>query len=271
MKRTILAGVLALISGMTYLTAQKQPTPKSQKEVDAINAMIKATAPDDRIKTANELMTKFADTEFMGIAMQMTAEAYEMKNDFEKMQVWCEKTIEIDPKNFSCMLMIAGGTAKRARETDLDLNEKLARVDKYAKQALEVLKDAPKPNPGIPDDQWVAAKKDYASQAHEAFALSAVVRKKFDVAISEFKEAVDGAATPDPATMVRFAQCYNQAHKPDDAIVLLDKVMALPNLHPQIRQFAQAERVRAIQMKGAATPATPAAPAAPPAAPDTKK
>jgi tetratricopeptide (TPR) repeat protein len=274
MKRSILAGVLALISGITNLTAQKQPTPKSQKEVEAINAMIKAQTPDERIKTADTLMTKFADTEFMAIAMQMTAEAYEQKNDFEKMQVWCEKTIEVDPKNYSCMLMIAGGTAKRARENDLDLSEKLSRVDKFAKQALEVLKDAPKPNPGIPDDQWTAAKKDYASQAHEAFALAAMLRKKYDVAIAEFKEAVDGAGTPDPATMVRLGQCYDQAGKPDDAVAILDKVMAMPNIHPQIRQFAQAERVRAIQAKGksaAPPPTPPAAPAAAPPAGDTKK
>jgi tetratricopeptide (TPR) repeat protein len=256
MKRLILAGVLAFLSGVPGLMAQ--PKPKSQKEVEAINAMIQAQTPDDRIAKADFLMTKFADTEFKAIAMQMTAEAYEQKNDFEKMQVWCEKTLEVDPKNFSCMLMIAGGTAKRARENDLDLNEKLARSDKFAKQALDTLKDAQKPNPAIPDEQWNAAKKDYASQAHEAFALANVLRKKYDLAIAEYKEAVEGAATPDPTTMVRMGQCYNQAGKPDDAIAILDKVMALPNLHPQIRQFAQAERVRAIQAKGVAKPATPA-------------
>jgi tetratricopeptide (TPR) repeat protein len=263
MKRSILAGALALACGVAGLMAQK---PKSQKEVEAINAMITAQTPDDRIAKADFLLTKFADTEFKAIAMQMTAEAYEQKNDFEKMQVWCEKAIDVDPKNFSCMLMIAGGTAKRSRETDLDLNEKLARVDKYAKQAVDLIKDAPKPNPGIPDEQWNNAKKDYTAQAHEAFALANVLRKKYDAAIAEYKEAIDGAATPDPTTMVRFGQCYNQAGKPDDAVAILDKVMAMPNLHPQIRQFAQAERVRAIQAKGGA-----AKPATPPAAADTKK
>src|SRR5579872_6401503 len=167
MKRFLLAGLLAL-TGMTM--AQKQPQPKSQKELDAIKAMFEATDPDASIKAADFLMTKFADTEFKPLAMFVTADAYERKGDFEKMTVWCEKTLEVDPKSYSCMLMLAGGIAKRARENDLDLNEKLARVDKFAKQALEVLKDAPKPNPGIPDDQWVSIKKDYVSQAHEAFA-----------------------------------------------------------------------------------------------------
>ena len=83
-----------------------------------------------------------------------------------------------------------------------------------------------------------------------------MLRKKYDVAIAEFKEAVEGASTPDPATMVRLGQAYNQAKKYDEAIAILDKVMAGADVHPQIKQFAQAERVRAIQGKGG--PAKPA-------------
>jgi tetratricopeptide (TPR) repeat protein len=168
------------------------------------------------------------------------------------------------------MLMLAGGIAKRARENDLDLNEKLDRADKYAKAALDTLKDAPKPNPQVTDEQWNAAKKDYISQAHEAYGAAAVLRKKYDVAIAEYKQAVEGAATPDPATMVRLGQAYNAAGKSDEAIAILDKVMADANVHPQIRQVAQAERVRAIQAKGGGAK-PPAAPAAAPAQVDPKK
>src|ERR1700730_4802543 len=219
MKRFLLAGLLAL-TGMTM--AQKQPQPKSQKELDAIKAMFEAPDPDTRIKAADFLMTKFADTEFKPLAMFVTADAYERKGDFEKMTVWCEKTLEVDPKSYTCMLMLANGIAKRARENDLDLNEKLDRSDKYAKDALEALKDAPKPNPQVTDDQWASVKKDYVSQAHESFGAAAALRKKYDVAIAEYKQAVEGAGTPDPATMVRLGQVYNQAGKPDEAIATLD-------------------------------------------------
>jgi len=256
MNRLLLAGALALVSGLTGLMAQKQPQPKSQKELDAVKAMFEAQDPDVRIKAADELMTKFADTEFKSLALYLTAASYEQKNDFEKMVIWCERTIQADPKHYACMLMLAGGIAKRARENDLDLTEKLARSDAYAKSALEALKDAPKPNPALPDDQWAATKKDFVAQAHEAYALAAMLRKKYDVAIAEFKEAIDGAGTPDPATMVRLGQAYNQSGKYDDAVAILDKVMATANVHPQIKQFAQAERVRAIQAKSG--PAKPA-------------
>jgi len=53
------------------------------------------------------------------------------------------------------------------------------------------------------------------------------------------------------------------AGKPDDAIAVLDKVMASADTPAQIKQFAQAERVRAVQAKGGPKPAaTTPAPAA---------
>lgn len=61
--------------------------------------------------------------------------------------------------------------------------------------------------------------------------------------------------------MVRLGAVYNLTGKYDEGIAVLDKVMAATDVHPQLRQFAQAERVRAIQAKtGGAKPATPAAP-----------
>ena len=77
-----------------------------------------------------------------------------------------------------------------------------------------------------------------------------MARKNYDVAAKEFGTAVSTAANPDPATMVRLAQAQNLAGKPDDALATIDKLNAIPDLHPQIKQVAQAERVRAIQAKG---------------------
>ena len=97
--------------------------------------------------------------------------------------------------------------------------------------------------------------------------MSAMVRKKHDVAIAEFKQAVEIAAQPDPATMVRLGQAYNLAAKYDDAIAILDKVMSKADVHPQIKQFAQAEKVRAVQGKSGGKPPAAAPPAATPPAP----
>ena len=52
----------------------------------------------------------FADTEFKAIALQVAAASAQQKNDFEKMVVYAERTLEADPKNYPAMLMLANGS-----------------------------------------------------------------------------------------------------------------------------------------------------------------
>jgi tetratricopeptide (TPR) repeat protein len=261
MKRCIVLS-FALAAGAVFL--QAQPKPKSQKEVEAIQAIFNAQDPDSRIAAAEKLLTNFADTEFKAIALQVAAASAQQKNDYEKMTVYAERTLEADPKNYSAMLMLATGLAQRTREFDLDKEEKLARSEKYAKQAMEIVKTAPKPRPDLPDADWEAAKQNYMAQGFEALGLAALVRKKYDDAATQFQSAL--TASPEPATYVRLAAAYNLAKKPDQAIATLDKLNAAPDVHPSIKSAAAQERNNAIKLKGGgAAAAKPAAPAATPA------
>jgi len=245
--------------------APKGPTPKSQKEVEAINAMLSAQDIDARIAAAEALLTKFADTEFKAIALQLEADAYQRKNDFEKMSIYAERTLEADPQNYSAMLMLANGIAVKTREFDLDKEEKLQRAEKYAHQAIPAINAAQKPRPDVTDEQWEGVKKEYLAQAHEALGLVAMVRKKYDVAVTEFKASVDAGPSPYPATVVRLAAAYNLNGKPDSAIEVLDKLNTMPDVDAQIKSVAQTERNNAMKLKsgGAKPPAatTPAPPA----------
>jgi len=55
---------------------------------------------------------------------------------------------------------------------------------------------------------------------------------------------------------------YEKAGQHDNAIAVLDEVINDPNVHAQIKQFAQAEKARAIEAKSGGQKAeTPAAPA----------
>jgi tetratricopeptide (TPR) repeat protein len=104
-------------------------------------------------------------------------------------------------------------------------------------------------NAQVTDEQWADMKKDLMGDAHQALGMVAMVRKKYDDAVTEFKAAVEGPKTPDPAAMVRLAQAENKAGKYDDAIAMAEKVMAIPDVNPSIKQFAQAEKVRAAMGK----------------------
>ncbi|MBL8226881.1 MAG: hypothetical protein JNL98_00325 [Bryobacterales bacterium] len=247
MKKFLLSAGVLLIS--LPLAAQKQPQPKSQKEVDALMAIQNAQDPDSRIAAVENLLTKFADTEFKGFALYLATVSAQQKNDFEKLLLYGERTLEVDPKNYATMLLMSSAIALRTREHDLDKEEKLSRAEKLAKDAGEALKTATKPNPQLTDEQWEAAKKDFEAQMHESLGIASSGRKKYDDAINHFKSAVE--LNGDTSTMVRLGSTYNLAQKYDEAIATLDKVMAVADAPPQVKQIAQAERARAIQAKGA--------------------
>jgi len=262
MKRIVTAGMLALCVSLPCLLAQgknQQPAPKSKGEAQAYNAMVSATDPDTRIKLADAFITKYADTQFKDVAFFVTAFSYQQKGDAVKQQVYAEKTLEVNPKHFEAMLLVADAIVRQTQEHDLDRDEKLANVQKYANQAIETVKTAPKPSAQMPDQDWENAKKNDIAEAHNYLGMSAMIAKKYDVSIAEFKTAIDTTATPQPAYEIRLASVYRDSGKNDEAIALCDKIGTEANTPAQIKQIAQSIRAGALKAKSA--PAAAAAPA----------
>ena len=253
MKRMILAGVLSVAAGASSLMAQaKPPAPKSQKELDAVKAMLTAAqaGPDQTIAAAEAVLTNFADTEFKETALFFEARAYQQKNDLMKAQVFGERVLEINPKNYQTTLMMGEVLAQTTRENDLDREEKLTKAEKYLASTMESLKTAAKPNPQMSDKDWDEAKQQITAEAHNGLGLCALPRKKYDVAAAEFKSAAD--LDPQPAYLAREASALQSAGKHDDAIAICDKLLADAQLHPQIKQVAEGVRAAAIKAGGKA-------------------
>lgn len=248
MNKKFLAGLVGLTMAVAVMA---QPKAKSQKELNAFMAIQQAQTVDARIEAADKFVTSFADSQLKSLALTMAAQAAEQKNDAPKAIAYADSALEADPHNYQAMLVVSGELAKNTRENDLDKEEKLAKSEKMSHDAIAAIDEAQKPNPQITDEQWAGYKKDMASQAHENLGLAALARKKYDVAIAEFKTSVDSAATPDPSTWVRLAAAYDQGGQPDQGIAVLDKVLAMPNLNPIVKQFATAEKARAQQAKNA--------------------
>jgi tetratricopeptide (TPR) repeat protein len=257
MKRIILTGILAIGTGaaclMAQAPAQKGPAPKSKGEVEALQALQAAGGdPDKSIAAAENLITKFADTDFKSIALYIEADAYQRKGDWDHMLIYAERVLETDPKDFRATLMLANYYATRTRENDLDREEKLGKAEKYANQVIDMMKTAPKPNPQITDEQWADAKKDTAAEGYNAIGLANLIRKKYDAAAGAFKSAAETNSRPEPAYMVRQASALQSAGKNDEAIALCDKVVAIPDVHPQIKQVATQIRAAAVKAGGKA-------------------
>src|SRR5580698_8275612 len=126
-KRTL--KVIALFAAaLTVAVAQKKP--KSDKETQAIQAIQKAKTPDEIIAAVENLITKFADTEFKSAALVEEAQAYDQKGDSDKAISNGRLAIEADAKNVDALLLVAAELAGHTRDNDLNKNDKLTEAEK---------------------------------------------------------------------------------------------------------------------------------------------
>lgn len=235
------AGTLAFAQGKKV---------KSKAEAEAIQAMQQAQQsgnPDAVIKACEDLVGKFADTEFKGYALGAEAEAYEAKNDHTKAIVYGEQALAADPGAFTTDTLLANIYANTTRDTDLDKEEKLTKAEKYAHDAITAVQAAPKPNAQVSDADWASAQKSEQAQAYQALGTVAVTRKKYDEAMADFQKGID--LSPDPVIMLRAGRAALVFKKPDDAIVWFDKAAASPNADDKIKGIAASDKARALAMK----------------------
>ena len=238
--------MVGLLAAGSLVMGQK---PKSPKELEAVQAVFSATTPDQKIAAVDNLLSKFKDTEFKAAALDMAGEAYSQKGDSANAIVYGNRALEADPKSFQAMLLVSGQLAQITKEFDLDKDEKVKRAKKLADDAIVTINATPKPNPKLTDEQWTGIQKDLVSQAHETLGVLAGIDKHFDIAITEYKMAIDNAANPEVSTMVRLAATYNYAKKYDEATAMADRVLATPGVPDNLKKIATDEKGRAAKAK----------------------
>ena len=275
MKSVILTGILAMAAGIACLAAQApsgkpaQPKAKSQDELKAVQAMMAAQGPDAVIKAADDLQTKYADTQFKEAALAMEADAYRSKGDTDSMikaQIYAEQALALNPADVQANMTDAEILIQTTPVLALNKDEQFAKAQKCLTAAQDALKNLAKLNPQMPDADWDGFKHETSAHIHNDLGMLASVRKTWDVAVTEFKAAI--AEGDQPAYQARLAATYQQAGRYAEAIALCDKILAdpftgvPPNAVSQIRTYVN--NIKASATKAAAAkagaPATPPAP-----------
>ncbi len=247
-----LATLLAAVT-IPALAQQQTPKPKSQKEVDAlkkVQADAQAGNADQEITDINAVLENFADTEYKDMLLNMAMEAAQKKGDYGQTVAFGQQVIQADPNDITARVTLAQTIAAHTRDTDLDKDQSVKKIQDYANKALDLLKTATAPPAGIPDAQWPDLKKQLTAQAHDALGQADELQKKYPEAITEYKTALDAQPT-NSVSMVRLAKAYVATKQYDDAISMADKVLAMADAPPQVKQFAQQQKDNATKLKAA--------------------
>lgn len=246
MKIRLVAAAVLLLAAPVF--AQKV---KSQKELEALQKVQAATDPAAQIAAIDYVLTNFADTEFKPVLLMMATDAANRSKDYEKTIIYGERALEADPKSYTVRYILAGAIVQHTRTNDLDRDTKLKQAETYANEGITLLKTATPPRPDITPAQWEETKKDQTAAFEDILGMSADLKKDYPAAITNFNTAIATAAHLEPATMVRLEKAYNENKQYDEAIAEADKILALPNAQPVIKQIAQQEKDKATKAKAA--------------------
>ena len=233
---------IGLIAGS--LAMAQQMKVKSKGEGTAVNAMLGATDPDARIKAAEDLLGKYADTSFKAYALYIEADAWQRKNDTAKALFYAEESVNADPTRFDAALILTNLLSDQTRSNDLDKEDKFKRIQGYAEMALKGLETAQKPNPTLPDAQWAVFKNENKADATQALAHLTVLRGKFDEGAKEYEAAL--ALNPDPFLMIRAGRAFLDMKRPEDAVKWFDRALASPQSDDTAKRIASADKARAV-------------------------
>ena len=203
-------------------------------------------SPDATVKAAEDLLVKFADTEYKEVALLLEADAYQQKGDYVNAEITDQRVLEAYPKNPQAAMQLGELIVQHVGENDLDKEEQLSKRKRLSTRRWRT--STPSRLPGMPDAQWAENKKYTQAEIQNDLGLVAMQRKKFDAAVAEFKLAMDG--DPQPAYQVRLALAYQKTGKNDEALAICDKLLADPQLHPAIRQVAQGVKTMATAGQG---------------------
>ena len=183
-------------AGSGKCVAERAAKPPSPDELKALQEIVNTKTVEARVAAVDKFVQGFPKSDYRNFALTMAADAYETTGNTTKAIIYYQQALEANPKDYNAMLMLAAETARTTREFDLDKEEKLAKAEKYAKDGMALIPDAPKPNAQVTEQQWTDLKKDDTARGHEALGLVALARKKYDVAAGEFKTATEMRPSP---------------------------------------------------------------------------
>lgn len=241
----------------TSLPDQPAAPPVNKEEEDAYKLFLDTKDDKAKVQMGESFQEKYPTSRYRELVFASLSGAYQNLGQTDKMFAACDKTLEINPNNVAALVTITKGLARLTSPDALDAQQKFDKVEKYGKQALDLLSNLTKPE-GMTDEKFETVRTDALADIHSGLGLVYLKRQRVPESIAELDQAVKVTKSPDPVDFYLLGLALQATKRFDDsASAFKSCAEATSQLQDACKQ-KQAE----AQKQAAAAP-KPAAPAPP--------
>jgi tetratricopeptide (TPR) repeat protein len=201
--------------------------PVDPAEEAAFHAFMAAHAPDPaaQIKLGEAFVKTYPASTHLTTVYSALALDYLTTNDSDKMIAAAQKAIEIDPDNVDALSLTVWAMARTVDGDSPGATAEFAKLQSYGHHAIVLLATLQKPG-GLDDAAFTAAKNDNLSMCHSGLGLIDLKLGDAQDAVSELRQAVALAGTPDPVDYFVLGHAYDAVGQFDDAETAFSKCAA---------------------------------------------
>jgi tetratricopeptide (TPR) repeat protein len=251
---------------------KRPPQAKTQPEFDAYKAAAASADTAALEKAADDFAAKFPDSELRIILYKTAMRGYQSANNAEKTEAMGRKVLGLDADDPEALVLVAEVLTERTRDSDLDKDQRWAEADKFAKHATETIETDIAVPAGTPQDKIDAYKSLLRSNAYSIMGTLAFKKDDFTNAEKLLRQSIDAyPSSPDPVVVLRLALALDKQNRYPDALKVAEQAVSVAPEGSSVKQLAQRERDRLVQLTGGAKPASAPDATKPAQAPDAPK
>ena len=166
-------------------------TQADREQGGAYENFLKQKDPAKKIQLGNVFLTKYPKGSLAERVDVEMMEIYRGQQDWKNSYAFADRALALAPDDVDVLTTIGWTIPHVYSPDDADADQELAKAETYAKHALDVMAQMPKPL-GMSDAQFAAAKAKRTFQAHSALGLVYFRREEYDKSAGELALATKG-------------------------------------------------------------------------------
>jgi len=155
---------------------------------------------DKKIQLGTAFTQKYPMSAYLVSVYDSLVQLYYAKQDWTNFYATGDKALALNPDDVNTLVIVGWVIPHNYNPSDSDAEAKLARAEKYEKQALGLLGSMAKPA-NLSDADFATMKAQATAQAHSGLGLVYFRRSNAADAVTELQQATSNNPMPDPSDL----------------------------------------------------------------------